>query len=168
MTTVSQPPRDGLLLPAFDLPRAGGGRVRVRAYRGRRSLALVFTHRPDCSACREHLVGALNLYAAYAEEDAEVLAVVPAPERAADAMRRALSLPFPVAVDEAGTVFDRFGLTWGRDAAVMVTDRYGEPRLWSVAGEGHDLPSHDAIIEELRYLALICAGGCSVPLWQER
>jgi peroxiredoxin len=168
MTMVSRPPRDGLLLPAFELPRAGGGRVRVRAYRGRRGLALIFTHAPGCSTCLGYLAEALSHYAAYAEEDAEVLVVVPAPGDVADAMRRELALPFPVAVDDGGGAFERFGLAPGRDAAVMVTDRYGEPRLWCVAGDTHQFPSHDSIIAELRYLALTCSGGCSAPLWQER
>jgi peroxiredoxin len=168
MTLASQPPRDGLLLPAFELPRAGGGTVRVRAYRGRRSLAVIFTHAPDCEACREYLAEALNHYPAYAEEGAEVIAVAPAPGDAADAMRRAQALPFPVVVDENGTAFERFGLIPGRDVAVMVTDRYGEPRLWHIAGAGHQFPSHDAAVAELGYLAMTCSGGCSVPLWQER
>ena len=168
MTSTLPPPRDGMLLPAFELPRAGGGAVRVRAYRGRRSLALVFVHGPGCARCREYLTEALNRYAAYAEETGEVIALVPGGPDAVDSMRCDLALPFPVAVDSSGEVFRRFGLEASADAAVMVTDRYGEPRVWRVAGMDHTLPEHDALVAELRYLALTCAAGCAVPVWQER
>jgi peroxiredoxin len=157
-----------VLLPAFELPRAGGGLVRVRAYRGRRALALIFVHGPACAPCRDYLSEALDRYAAYAEETGEVIAVLPGNLDEADAARRELALPFPVVADGAGTVFHRFGLTPHRDAAVMVTDRYGEPRDWCVAGAGHALPDHEAIIAELRYLALTCSAGCAVPIWQDR
>lgn len=165
MTTTAEPPRDGLLLPGFELPAAGGGTVRVRAYRGRRALAVIFVHGGGCAACRTYLSGALNHYADYAAEDAEVIAVVPGDTVEADAVRHELALPFPVAFDGDGAVFRRFGLRIGGDAAVMATDRFGEPRLWQIAGADHALPSHQALIAELRYLALTCSGGCSVPIW---
>ena len=167
MISTLPPPRDGMLLPSFELPRAGGGVMRVRAYRGRRSLALIFVHGPGCAPCREYLTEALDRYAAYAEETGEVIAVVPGRPDDAEAIRRELALPFPVAVDATGAVFRRFGLTPSADAAVMVTDRYGEPRGWYVAGADHALPEHDALIAELRYLALTCSAGCSVPIWPD-
>ena len=167
MTSTSNPPRDGLLLPRFELPRASGGTLRVRAYRGRRSLALIFVHGPDCTACRDYLRGALDAYAEYAEQDAEVIAVAPGRADAADAMRRELGLPFPVAVDAAGVVFARFGLRVGTGAAVMATDGSGEPRLWQVSGPEHRLPEHERVIAELRYLALTCSAGCAAPIWQD-
>jgi peroxiredoxin len=157
-----------VLLPAFELPRAGGGLVRVRAYRGRRALALIFVHGPTCAPCRDYLSEALDRYAAYAEETSEVIAVLPGSLDEADAARRVLALPFPVVADSGGSVFFRFGLMPRQDAAVMVTDRYGEPRDWCVADAGHGLPDHDAIIAELRYLALACSAGCAVPIWQDR
>ena len=161
-------PREGLLLPAFELPRSDGGTLRLRSYRGRRSLALLFTHAPPCPACRAYLSSALDRYAAYADEGAEVIAVVPGDAAAVSELRHELALPFPVAVDTAGSAFGRYGLTPGRDAAVMVADRYGEPRLWSVAGPDHTLPAHADLLAELRYLALTCAGGCTTPLWTDQ
>lgn len=168
MTLSSPPPRDGVLLPAFELPRAGGGGLRVRAYRGRRALVVIFAHGATCAHCRAYLTEALNRYAGYAEEDGEVIAVVPGVAGDIDATRRELGLPFPVAVDATGAVFQRYGLQARHDAAVMVTDRYGEPRAWHVAGADHALPDQDAIVAELRYLALTCSAGCAVPIWQER
>src|SRR5215217_1068440 len=121
MTTSVEPPRDGMLLPGFALPRAGGGEVRARAYRNRRSLAVIFVHGPDCLPCRDYLAGALESYADLAEQDAEVIAIVPAPAAEAASLRSALALPFPVAIDEPGATFRRFGLKPARDVAVMVT-----------------------------------------------
>ena len=167
MRLASEPPRVGLLLPGFELPRAGGGTLRVRAFRGRRSLTVIFVHGPDCASCRTYLSGALDAYAEYAEQDAEVIVVVPGEPDAGDAMRRNLGLPFPVAVNADGAVFARYGLRPGHDAAVMATDRYGEPRLWQVSGPEHILPAHERVVAELRYLALTCSAGCAVPVWED-
>lgn len=163
VTTPAVMPREGMLIPGFALPRGDGRTVRLRAYRGRRSLALVFTHGPACDACRTYLEGAMDRYDAYAEAGAEVLAMLPAEREAATEMRRRAALPFPVLVDVDGAVFARYGLEAGCEAAVMVADRYGEPRLWQLAGSEHDLPEHDAVLAELNYLALTCGGGCSRP-----
>ena len=158
-------PREGMLAPNFDLPRSDGGSVRLRSYRGRHGLTVVFTHGAGCAACRAYLAGGLEEYAAYAEENAELLAVVPDEAEAVAALRCDLALPFPVLVDADGRAFARYGLTPGRDAAVLVADRYGDPRLWQVASTDHDLPPHAKLLTELRYLALTCSGGCSVPIW---
>lgn len=167
MTTTINPPREGVLLPGFRLPRGGGGTVRVRDYRGRRALVLVFVHDSHCDGCRTFLGRALDAYAAYGDEDAEVIAVVPDRVERVASLQHDLALPFPIAVDAEGAVARRYGLAPGRDAAVMVTDRYGEPRIWHVAGVLHDFPDHDALIAEARYLALTCSGGCSTPIWND-
>ena len=159
--TTTMLPREGMLVPAFELPRSDGGSLRLRSYRGRRSLGIFFAHRPDCDACRAYLAAALDRYDAYAAEGAEVIAVVPGEAEAVARLRRELALPFPLVVDTTGTVFARYGLIAERDAAALVADRYGEPRLWQLAGPDHTLPRHSDLIAELRYLALTCAGGCS-------
>jgi peroxiredoxin len=167
VTTKANPPREGLLLPDFQPPRSGGGTVRVRAYRGRRALVLIFAHDAACDGCRTFLCRALDAYAAYGDEDAEVIAVVPDRAERVASMQHALALPFPIAIDGEGSIARRYGLTAGHDAAVMVTDRFGEPRIWHVAGALHDFPPHDALIAEARYLALTCSGGCSTPIWSD-
>lgn len=167
MTVVLEPPREGLLLPGFQLPRSGGGTVRIRAYRGRRALALIFVHDAGCPDCRAYVRGALELYAEYGEEGGEVVVIVPSTEASVDAMRHDFALPFPVLIDEAGTVFRRYALRAGHDAAVMITDRFGVPRIWQPAGVDHALLDHESLIAELRYLALTCSGGCSVPIWSD-
>ena len=167
MTTTAQPPREGLLLPGFQLPRTSGGTIRIRAYRGRRALVLLLVHDAACATCRAYLSAALDRYAAYGEEDAEVVAVVPDAAERVTAMQSELALPFPVGIDCDGAILRRYGLTAGRDAAVMVTDRFGVPRIWQVTGSDHDFPDHESMVTEVRYLALTCSGGCSVPIWNE-
>ncbi|MGH2587406.1 MAG: peroxiredoxin family protein, partial [Dehalococcoidia bacterium] len=103
--TTHDPPREGLLLPDFALPRAGGDTVRARAYRGRRGLVLAFMHSTTCEACRAYLTSALDHYAAYAEEGAEVIVILPADVTAGEMLRRELALPFPVACDAGRGVF---------------------------------------------------------------
>ncbi|MGD9894992.1 MAG: peroxiredoxin family protein, partial [Dehalococcoidia bacterium] len=129
MTTTVEPPREGVLLPGFQLPRSGGGSVRIRAFRGRRALVLIFVHDASCDGCRSYLSRALDAYAVYGDEDAEVIAVVPDRAEHVASLQHGLALPFPVAIDGDGAVAHRYGLVAGCDAAVMVTDRYGEPRI---------------------------------------
>jgi peroxiredoxin len=167
LPTAANVPREGQLLPALTLPAAGGGEVRVRAYRGRRALCLIFVHGAACSACRDYLTGALHSYAAYAEEDGEVIAVLPDSPANAVALRADLALPFPVAVDAAGAACRRYGLRPGEDAAVMLTDRYGAPSRWQAVSGNHDFPAHDRLVADLRYLAMTCSAGCAVPLWED-
>lgn len=162
------PPREGSLLPAFTLPTTDGREVRVRAFRGRRSLAIFFVHGTDCAACTQTLSDAVARYDAYAAEDAEVIAVVPAEPTQVAALRAGLAAPYPVLVDQDAVVFERYRLQAGTDAAVLVTDRYGEPRRWWTFGLEHDaMPSHEALLAELGYLAISCGGGCGLPAWPD-
>jgi peroxiredoxin len=154
---------EGNLIPAFELPRAGGGRVRLRAYRGRRSLALFFLHGAGCATCQVMLAAIALRYGDYALVDAEPLAILPDDPAAADAFRRALSLPFPVLSDCTHTVRNRYGA--GAGAALLIADRFGVPVLWQQAGAGHDLPDQDTVLRELAYLAHTCSAGCATPIW---
>ena len=165
MTSVraTRPPMEGNLIPGFELPRAGGGRVRLRGYRGRRSVALYFLHDGGCAPCRDIAAAIVPRYGDYALADAEPLLILPgADDEGADALRRALALPFPVLVDEDGAVARRYGAP---GAALLVADRFGAPVLWRPAGPGHDLPDQDAVLRELAYLAHTCSAGCATPIW---
>lgn len=161
-------PHEGSLIPSFSLTDADGRDVRVRSFRGRRSLALVFVHGVTCADCTSLLAEAVARYDAYAAEGAELIAVVPAERTAVLRLRARLAAPYPVLADEDGAVCTRYGLRETVDTAVMIADRFGEPRLWQVGGEAHDtLPSHDAVLAELAYLAISCGGGCGLPAWPD-
>ena len=162
----SRPPLDGNLIPAFELPRAGGGRVRVRGYRGRRSLALYFLHDGGCPGCRALAAAIVPRYGDYALADAEPVLIVPGPAERVESLRCDLALPFPVLVDEDGAVARRYGIDDG-GAALFVADRFGAPVLWQYAGAMHDLPDQDAVLREAEYLAHTCSAGCATPIWPE-
>lgn len=165
-TTAAEPvsvPLDGNLVPGFELPRAGGGSIRLRAYRGKRSLALFFVHGGDCAACREQVAAILPQYGDYAYADGEPLVLVPGPLAAAEALRADLALPFPVLADEEGKVFRRYGVT---GAALMITDRFGAPALWQPSGSGHPRLDQAGILRELTYLSHTCSAGCATPIWK--
>lgn len=157
-------PLDGNLVPAFELPRAGGGSVRLRAYRGRRSLALHFLHGADCAECRAWVETILPCYGDYALADAEPLVLAPGPLAGAEALRSELALPFPVLADIEGKVFRRYGVT---GAALLITDRFGSPAVWQPTGSGHALPGQAAILQELTYLSHTCSAGCATPIWKQ-
>lgn len=168
MTAAVLPPLEGAIIPSFELPRAGGGSVRVRAYRGRRSLALYFLHDAGCVACRSAVAAILPRYGDYAQADAEPLVIVPGPLAGAEALRAELALPFPVLADEEGTAGRRYGVQAAGEpagAALLLTDRYGAPAVWQPAGADHPFPEQQLVLRELEYLAHTCGGGCVTPIW---
>src|SRR5581483_8437992 len=162
MTAVHLPV-EGTIIPAFELPRAGGGRVRVRGYRGRRSLAIYFLHGADCAPCRDQITAIVPRYGDFALASAEPLVILPDSLEAAETFRSELSVPFPVLSDGDGSVRRRYGLD--TEAAVLVCDRFGTPALWQCAGPDHALPDHEAVLREVEYLGYTCSGSCSTPIW---
>jgi peroxiredoxin len=167
MRMPHDPPREGLLLPGFEAPRIGGGSVRVRSYRGRRALFLVFIHGLGCAQCEAYVSDVGDAYPEFVESGAEVILISPDRLDSEAVTFRRLTAPFPVAHDPEGSVFARFDLRPKNDAACMVTDRFGEPRIWQIAGTGHSLPDLDGVRAEFRYLGLTCSGGGPVPLWRD-
>lgn len=161
--TAVHPPVEGNLIPAFELPRAGGGRVRVRGYRGRRSLAIYFLHGVGCGPCRDLIAAIVPRYGDFALASAEPLVIVPDSLEAAELLRAELSLPFPVLADHDGNARRRYGLD--AEAALLVCDRFGTPVLWQHAGPDHTLADQDAVLREVEYLGYTCSGGCSTPIW---
>ena len=142
----ARPPLEGNLIPAFELPRAGGGRVRVRGYRGRHSLALYFLHSAGCAPCRDLVAAIVPRYGDYALADAEPLLILPGPQSAAEGLRHELALPFPVLVDEHGAVVRRYRVTGdpGGEALVVggaVVGIPGDPALQT--GRDNTPNSHD-------------------------
>ncbi len=162
---VSAGPRlEGNLIPAFELARAGGGAVRLRGYRGRRSVALYFVHGADCPACRDTAAAILPRYGDYAFADAEPLVIVPGPLDVAERLRSELALPFPVLADPEAATARRYGVPAG-GAALLIADRFGAPALWAGTDARHHLPDQEAVLRELAYLSHTCSAGCATPIW---
>src|SRR5690606_12548876 len=80
-------PGRGDQIDYFTATGSDGETIRTRDYYMRRNLALVFSHGPDCAACRDLLRGLARQYAAARAEDGQVIAVVAAEPAAAEALR---------------------------------------------------------------------------------
>ncbi len=159
MATSTIPAR-GDDLVAFTAPTPDGAQVGPRDFYLRRNLALAFTHGPDCPACRDLLRGLARAYGAARSEAGEILAVLPLDVPAADALRAALDLPFPVAADPEGDVARRYGLVredGARRAALFVADRYGTIFEASVADAAHRMLGAEEVPGWLEFIACQCS-----------
>jgi peroxiredoxin len=124
----------------------------------RRNLALVFTHGPECTACRALLAELGELEEAVRAEVGQTLAVVPAE---ADALAElAATLPFPLLADPDGAIHARYGLVdddGSPRAAIFVADRYGIVFHPSVADEEHAMLPAAEVPGWLEFIACRCS-----------
>ncbi|MFX1269492.1 MAG: redoxin domain-containing protein [Promethearchaeota archaeon] len=154
------------ILPVFDLPEAGGKKISVWDYKGRRNLVLFFVH-PDCRKCQDMLKELSDAYREVIRQESEVLAIIPASPIAAAELKSQLSIPFPVLADEAGGVFQRYGAVDSSDrptAAVIIADRFGEVYAFSLAAAEHRLISVKEIIDFFNFIGIQCPE-CGAPEW---
>jgi peroxiredoxin len=134
----------GSILPALYL--AGWGSL--SALPGRRSLLLFLAHPLRCAPCVELLRELAANYGQLRETEAEVLALVPGTAAETQAFAHRLALPFPVCAVRQGQ--------FGRDATVIVTDRFGEVFAVAQAGATHRLLTVGEIFEELAFIGVQC------------
>lgn len=138
----------GDILTGLRLRATTGDEVDLGALRGRRNLALLLAHRPGCDPCAEmlrNLEGNLDLMRG---EDADVMAIVPGDPAEVERLVQRLALSFPVLLDPAALLHD--------DAAIIVTDRFGEIFATVQAGKDHRLPAVGEIAGELAYIGVQC------------
>lgn len=157
-TTTATPPKRGEQIPAFTATTPDGRTLGTRDFYMRRNLALVFTHGPECAACRALLTELGRLEAAVQAEAGETLAVVPAD---GDALRElAAELPFPVVADPDGAIHRRYGLLDEQGApraAIFITDRYGVVFEPSLADDEHRMLAADEVPGWLEFIACRCS-----------
>ncbi len=160
VAAVAAGPRAGEMLPYFELPSARGEPIGPRRYKGRRNLVLVFLHNDDCDLCRDILGSFAEHYGEYVEEEAEVLGIVAAGQRAARQLAEQMKLPFPLLADEDGSVHRDYGAVatpTTSGLAVYVADRYGEVQArWFDDIQHHRLPPHAEVLENLRFIGIQC------------
>lgn len=153
-------PRRGDRIPDFTATTADAVALRTRDYYMRRNLALIFSHEPDCTACRDVLRAAARQHAAARAEAGEVIPVVPADRAAVARLRDDLNLSFPLVADEDLAVHARYGLVTSQGepmAAILVTDRYGTVYEASVAGADHRLMAAEEIPGWLEFVVCECS-----------
>jgi peroxiredoxin len=151
------------LAPDFAVPDLEGRVVRLSALRGKVVLVNLWT--TWCPPCREEMPSMQRLYGRLKDRDFELLAVSQDEDgkRVVEPFARELALSFPVLVDPAHQVGDRYGV-WGYPESFVV-DRNGYivervigPRDWAA-------PTEIARFEAL--LGAASAGG-GVPTLPER
>jgi thioredoxin-dependent peroxiredoxin len=108
---------EGQPAPEFDLPVAGGGRVRLAEFRGK-PLVLYFYPKDDTPGCTKE---AQDFAAAYPEFQAagiEVVGVSKDDPASHEKFKTKYDLPFPLASDGSGGVVEAYG-SW------VEKNRYG-------------------------------------------
>ncbi len=124
------------------------------------ALLLVFTHAGPCSGCASYLGEISGVVDDLRSWGTRLIGVLPDGEDAAPG-------PFPVLRDRGDEGRRRLGI--GADeAAVILTDRWGEVFEVAAYGRDHDLPLPRQLIESAKIVDLTC-GECNVPgpEWRE-
>jgi peroxiredoxin len=158
-------PRKGQQLRGFALGSLDDSMVRIADYRGRTALVLILSDdRPQTERLLREVA---QHYADVREMEAEILAIVHGPREKADALKRALHLPYPVLLDEDGGLHRELGATSGQNrdaAAVCIADRFGEVFALFRTAEGAGLPELREILRILEFISFQCPE-CEPPEW---
>jgi len=95
--------------PNFDLPGAGGERLSVAAFKGRK-LVLYFYPKDDTSGCTKEAVEFNGLRGEFAKAGAAVVGLSPDSVKAHDKFRDKYALEIPLASDEEKAVLNAYGV----------------------------------------------------------
>jgi thiol-disulfide isomerase/thioredoxin len=128
------------LAPDFELPRLGGGKVRLSDYRGKTVILNFWTK--TCRPCLEEMPSIANLAKALKDHPDVVLITISTDdslEDARDTMKSVLGgdPPFIVAIDpDAAVVTDKYGTklfpeTWFVDPKGVIRARFDGAREWA-------------------------------------
>ncbi len=148
-------------VPYILLHQGDGRTLDLWQYKGRRNLVLFVAHSTSCPECRSYLKALASRYREFQEWETELIALVPGkPEEVLD-LTRDLDLPNPVALEQAGMISFKLGLAdeasgRGSQAGLVVADRWGEIYGTFKAGGGHELPSGDEVLKDLRFIEIQC------------
>lgn len=157
----------GEMLPEFRLPAAGGRSVQLWDYKQHQQLILLALHAPECLDCRQMLKTFASSYAAFREEETEILALFPAPLAAVEQAQQELHLPFPLLADERGETLRRLASSdeAGKPSlALLVADRFGAVYARYTAETTNGLPSPDLVLRDLEYIEIQCPE-CGAAEW---
>jgi peroxiredoxin len=147
----------GQLIPEFSLPASNAEIVRISDFRGRRSLVLVFAGTGD-RRCFD-LLRELATYPSDIEyNEAKIVLILARAASDNDVFEQTAAARFTLLLDEDGGVHRRFGAATnnGTEAAVYITDRYGEIYAAYRTSDGTPLPDADSVLKSLAHLLAEC------------
>jgi peroxiredoxin Q/BCP len=149
----------GDMAPDFDLPRDGGGSIRLRALRGR-PVVLYFYPQDDTTSCTSEAIAFSQLLPEFHKAGATVIGVSPDSARKHDKFKAKHGLAVDLAADEARVAIEAYRLwvekqMYGRrymgvERATFLIDRDGRiVRIWrKVRVKGHA----EAVLEAVQAL----------------
>jgi thioredoxin-dependent peroxiredoxin len=95
--------------PSFDLPGAGGKRLALSAFAGKK-LALYFYPKDDTSGCTKEAIEFNGLREKFAEAGTVVVGLSPGGVKSHDKFRDKYELEIPLASDQEKTVLEAYGV----------------------------------------------------------
>lgn len=147
---------EGDTAPLFDLPSDGGGRLSLKAFRGR-SVVLYFYPKDDTEGCTIEAKEFSALTAPFERAGAVVIGISPDSPKSHDKFKCKHALDLHLASDEEKTVAEAYGVwvekrMYGRTfmgverATFLISPKGKIERIWrKVSAKGHA----DAVLAEL-------------------
>ena len=141
-------PEAGSKAPAFDLPTDGGGKLSLKALKGKK-VVLYFYPKDDTSGCTREAIDFNGLKADFETAGAVVVGVSPDSPASHDKFKKKHALDFPLIADEEKAMLEAYGVwveksMYGRkymgvERTTLLIDAAGKvARVWNkVKVPGH-------------------------------
>ena len=141
-------PEAGSKAPAFDLPTDGGGKLSLKALKGKK-VVLYFYPKDDTSGCTREAIDFNGLKADFETAGAVVVGVSPDSPASHDKFKKKHALDFPLLADEEKAMLEAYGVwveksMYGRkymgvERTTLLIDAAGKvARVWNkVKVPGH-------------------------------
>ena len=145
---MSNIPAAGTKAPAFDLPTDGGGKLSLKALKGKK-VVLYFYPKDDTSGCTREAIDFNGLKADFEKAGAVVVGVSPDSTASHDKFKKKHGLDFALIADEEKSMLEAYGVwveksMYGRkylgvERTTLLIDACGKvARVWSkVKVPGH-------------------------------
>ncbi len=102
-------PEAGSKAPAFDLPTDGGGKLSLKALKGKK-VVLYFYPKDDTSGCTREAIDFNGLKADFEKAGAVVVGVSPDSPASHDKFKKKHALDFPLIADEEKAMLEAYGV----------------------------------------------------------
>ena len=106
---MTNAPAAGTKAPAFDLPTDGGGKLNLKALKGRK-VVLYFYPKDDTSGCTREAIDFNGLKIEFEKAGAVVVGVSPDSPASHDKFKKKHALDFPLIADEEKAMLEAYGV----------------------------------------------------------